>query len=138
MQLKDLKESMRDANGNEIDFHWDDDRFGYYVTVNGQEIPDSFFKAKSQFDRIEAQEAAKKVMVQLRSDAAVKKRDEDYRRYQYDKPLTDLEKEWLELSKKFNSSELDNKGLDRWSRLGQEVIRKSLHDGTHPLSPFKK
>ena len=123
MRFNELKESA------DYDFHWDEGRFGYYVVANGEER--GFFKAKSMFDRSEAQDAAKKLMFKIRSDDVVARQKADQYQYQYVKPLSDIEKEWVELEKRYMS--LNDEELARWLRLGKSgVVRKSMIDKTHP------
>ena len=109
------------------DFHWDNDRVGFATTVDGEEI--GFFPAKSKFDRSAAQDAAKKLMLTTRGNARLAAQQEREREYQYNKPLSNLELEWVSLMKRFMS--LNDKELARWQNLNQ-VVRRSLHDGSHP------
>ena len=109
------------------DFHWDNDRVGFATTVDGEEI--GFFPAKSKFDRSAAQDAAKKLMYKTRGDARLADQKRREHEYQYNKPLSTLEVEWVALMKRFMS--LNDKELDRWKKLNQ-VVRRSLHDGSHP------
>lgn len=109
------------------DFHWDNDRVGFATTVDGEEI--GFFPAKSKFDRSAAQDAAKKLMYKTRGDARLADQQRREHEYQYNKPLSELEIEWVGMMKRFMS--LNEKELARWQSLNQ-VVRRSLHDGTHP------
>jgi len=111
------------------DFHWDESRGGFAVTIDDEE--QAFFKAKDpKWDRSGAQELAKKAMNRLRGDAIVKQQKEEEHKYQYDKPLSSLELEWAGMMKRFMT--LNDKELVRWKNLNS-VVRKSLHDGSHPF-----
>lgn len=109
------------------DFYWDNDRVGFATTVDGEEI--GFSPAKSKFDRSAAQDSAKKLMLKTRGNARLAAQQEREREYQYNKPLSNLELEWVSLMKRFMS--LNDKELARWQNLNQ-VVRRSLHDGSHP------
>ena len=123
--------SKRKLNNVEWDYHWDNKREGFCVTVNGKEA--SFFKAKGIFDRSGAQKEAEQLIVKLHGDAwsADKKAKDD--EFQYKKPLTNLEKEWVALAKRVSKMDkMTDKELERYVTLGKEVVRRSLLDGTHP------
>jgi hypothetical protein len=125
-----ISEAIKRKLGDVVyDFHWDEKRFGYYVTVGGKEV--EFFKAKGPFDRSGAQEQAERLIVKLYSEDHTAKRKADEYKYQYEKPLSNLEKEWVELQKRF--MKLNDKELKRWEQLHQSgIIRKSLLDDSHP------
>lgn len=123
----------------EYEFHRDMDTNEFVATWKGEEI--GRFKAKSQFDAGEAQDAAKKCI----SDH-FKKRHAEYtkakdRDVQFNKPLSQLEQEWIALDKKiydyFHSGgpELTPQEEKRYQQLGP-VLRKSLYainyDDLHP------
>ena len=132
MLLKDILESKterRDHAGNVYDWEWDEKKMGFHTTVNG--VSKKFFKAKGFFDRSEAQEAAKTHMMHLYGDSMAAKRAADEHHFQFEKPLSQLEKEWVELEKRF--MKLNDKELDRWKSLAHSgIIRKSLINGKHP------
>lgn len=109
-------------------FAWDNDRVGFATIANGKEV--GFFPAKSKFDRSGAQEQARKLAVKLRNEVLQADRERREHEYQYVKPLSQLEQEWAALHKRFMS--LNDKELERWKQLGQ-VVRRSLHDETHPI-----
>ena len=118
---------VRNSKDNVYDFHWDNDRGGFAVTVDDEEV--AFHKAKDpKWDRGGAQELAKKNMLKLRSDAIMKRQAEEEYKYQYEKPLTDLEQKWVEMTNRFMS--LNDDELHRW-KLYAPAIRKSLLNGTH-------
>lgn len=99
----------------------------FVATADGKEI--GRFEGKSRFDSGEAQEAARKCIVQHRS-AAINAEDEVREHYyQYEKPLTDLEQRWVEMDNRY--MELNDEELKKWLRYA-EAIRKSLLNGTHP------
>lgn len=99
----------------------------FVATANGEEI--GRFEGKNRFDSGEANEAAKKCIIQHRT-AAINAEDKiREHEYQYNKPLTDVEKVWVELDNRF--LELNDAELAKWQRYA-ESIRKSLRDGTHP------
>jgi hypothetical protein len=128
-----MRTDRKDREGNVYDFQWDSKREGFVVTVNSKPVKDLFYKAKGIFDRSGAQEQAQKMMIKLVSDAIQVHDDAKQYEYQYVKPLSDLEKEFVELEKKFYKKQLDQKGIDRWLDLGKSgIIRKSLIDQTHP------
>jgi hypothetical protein len=110
------------------DYEWDNDALGYHVTKNGERIKDGFHKAKSTFDRGDADAAAKKHAQKLKSDEIVADRKQREQDIQQNKPLSQLEKEWSELHRRKNT--LDNKEFKRYSDL-YGVVRKSLRDGSH-------
>lgn len=124
------------------DFAWDNARTGFYVTKNGQEVPNTFNKAASTFDRSNAQELTKKQMVQLRSaeySAAAAEKEHDA---QINKPLSEIEKRWIELDKKLlrciqTKTEMPQEDLDKYSRYGQ-IVRKSLLNHTHPAMSYRE
>ena len=90
------------------------------------------------FDRSGAQDEARKLIVKLVSDIYIAKRDADEYKYQYEKPLSDLELEWIQSSKWFMSMMLNELGEKRWESLSiSSSVRKSVSHDTHPLSPFK-
>lgn len=121
-------------NGDEkYDFHWDDDRVGFATTVDGEEI--GFFLAKSKFDRAAAQEAARKLMVKTRGEARLADQQRIEYEFQYNRPLSELELEWVGMMKRFMT--LNDKELARWESLNQ-IVRKSLHDGSHPIMKEEK
>lgn len=129
MKFDEIFESQVKYEGNTYDFRWDQKREGFVTLENGKEK--GFFKAKSFFDRSEAQEEAKKLMIKLRSDHVTKVRAADEYEYQYNKPLSKLEQEWAEMTNRFMS--LTDKELARWEQLWKSgVIRKSLMDDSHP------
>jgi hypothetical protein len=128
-----MNTDRKDREGNVYDFHWDQKRMGFYVSINGKPVKDLFYKAKGTFDRSGAQEQAQKMMIKLVSDAVQATDDARHHHNQYVKPLSDLEKEFVDLEKKFYKRELDEKGIQRWLDLGKSgIIRKSLIDQTHP------
>ena len=111
-----------------LQLHWDDARGGFAVTKNN--VEQIFFKAKdAKWDRGSAQELAKAAMVKLRSEAIAKQQKIESDKYEYERPLSNLEQEWTDMTNRFMS--LNNKELARWTNLLQ-VIRNSLRDGTHP------
>jgi hypothetical protein len=138
MKIKELLESksaIRDGN-EEWDFLWDEDRLGFYVTHNGKEL--EFFKANGYFDRSGAQDSAQKLMFKLRGAAAMARKAREHHEYQYNKPLSDLEKEWVALDNRFMQLNVDTE-LKRWEQLADSgIIRKSLIDGSHPACTRKK
>ena len=99
----------------------------FVATANGEEI--GRFEGKNRFDSGAANEAAKKCIVQHRA-AAINAEDKiREHEYQYNKPLTDVEKVWVELDNRF--MELSDAEITKWTRYS-EAIRKSLRDGSHP------
>ena len=135
-ELLESRSEIRDMNGNVHDYQWDEDRFGYFVTTNGKEVPNGFFKAKSMFDRSDAQNQAQQMTFNLRSEATMAKQAKDKHFFQYEKPLSDLEKEWVELNNRF--MKLNKQELDRWTSLGKAVVRRSLINGSHPAAKKTK
>lgn len=130
-----MNTSRTDREGNVYDFHWDAKREGFFVTINSKPVKDLFYKAKGIFDRSDAQEQAKKMMIKLVSDAIITHDKAKQHEYQYNKPLSDLEKEFADLETKFYNLELDDKGVKRWLDLANSgIIRKSLLDKTHPAT----
>ena len=129
-----FKEFITEAK---YDYEWDNDHLGYHVTKDGQRVRDAFYKAKSTFDRGAADAAAKKHAIKLRGadkDADQKQREHDY---QHNKPLSQLETEWVGLHKKLvsslkNKTSLSDQELKRYSDLGK-IVRNSLSDGTHKV-----
>jgi len=113
---------------NDYAFTWDNDRGGFAVTVDGEE--QAFYKAKDpKWDRSGAQELARKHMIKLRAEATMKRQQAEKHEYEYNRPLSALELQWVEMTNRFMS--LDDKELHRWKQLDQ-IIRDSLRDGTHP------
>jgi hypothetical protein len=105
----------------------------FVATADGEEI--GRFEGKSRFDSGEASEAARKCTVQHRA-AAINAEDKiREHEYQYNKPLTDIEKAWVEMDNRF--MELNDAELNKWQRYSQS-IRKSLIDGSHPACTRKK
>ena len=105
----------------------------FVATADGKEI--GRFEGKSRFDSGEAQEAARKCNLQHRA-AAINAEDKiREHEYQYNKPLTEIEKRWVELDNRFMS--LNTEELARWTRYS-ESIRKSLRDGSHPACTRNK
>jgi len=128
MKLREIA-VKRNLDGVVYDFHWDEKRGGFYVTIGGKEV--EFFKANGKFDRSGAQDKAEKLIIKLYNDAYTAKRKAENHKYEYERPLKDLEKEWIELQKRFMS--LNDKELKRWETLWKSgVIRQSILDGTHP------
>jgi len=123
------------------DFKWDDDRVGFYVTKDGVEIPDAFYKANSIFDRSSAQSSAKQHMIKLRTQEWNTQKDVDYKTNQYEKPLTDIEKSFIELDKQLidavkNKTKMNPNDLERYTLYGQ-YVRKSILDHTHPAMSYR-
>lgn len=117
------------------DFHREPDNW-FVATADGKEI--GRFQGKSQFDSGAAQEAAKKCIMKHRSDAASQHMAAANDAYQYEKPLSDIEKRWAMLYKKLyidrqQGEPKDYDNLTRWA----EVVRKSIsavqHPEEHPL-----
>jgi hypothetical protein len=114
----------------------DDDRGGHYtVHHDGKEISKHPFTDFTK-NASPAYEAAKKHAITSHAadvNADNKQREHDY---QHKKPLSDLEKEWLELDKKMvhhaqtKTGSFSDKESARWQSLGK-IARKSLIDGTH-------
>lgn len=118
------------------DFAWDNDRGGFYVTKNGEEVPDSFHKAVSYFDRSGAQTNARKQANALRSAEITAEFKEREHHLEFDRPLTNLEQEWVELDKKLvravkKQDTMTDDELARYSKLG-DIVRKSLINHEHP------
>lgn len=130
-----LKEDARKVKYETTRLPDDDGDFTntFVVTADGAEI--GRFEGKSRFDCGAANEAARKCIVQHRA-AAINAEDEvrEYQ-YQYEKPLTEIEKRWVELDNRFLS--LNDEELTKWVRYAQS-IRKSLSDGTHPACTRKR
>lgn len=132
MKFKEfISEAMvRKLDNVVYDFHWDEKRQGFYTTVGDKEI--EFFKANSKFDRSGAQEQAQRLMIKLYSDAVTKKRKEDDHKYQYEKPLSKLEQEFVELDKKMIKMKMTDQELKRWEQLAHSgIIRRSVTDRSH-------
>lgn len=132
MKFKEfISEAMiRKLDNVVYDFHWDEKRQGFYTTVGDKEI--EFFKANGPFDRSGAQEKAQKLMIKLYSDAVMKKRKEDDYKYQYEKPLSKLEQEFVELDKKMIKMKMTDQELKRWEQLAHSgIIRRSVTDRSH-------
>jgi hypothetical protein len=105
----------------------------FVATADGKEI--GRFEGKNRFDSGAASEAAKKCIVQHRA-AAINAEDKiREHEYQYNKPLTDIEKAWVEMDNRF--MELSDAELTKWTRYS-EAIRKSLSDGSHPACTRKR
>ena len=105
----------------------------FVARADGEEI--GRFEGKSRFDSGEASEAARKCTVQHRA-AAINAEDKiREHEYQYNKPLSDVEKVWVELDNRFWT--LTDDELAKWTRYS-EAIRKSLSDGSHPACTRKK
>jgi hypothetical protein len=123
---------------NKYDYEWDEDKVGYHVTKNGNRVPDAFYKAKSLTSRSDADTAAKKHARRLDSEErsnAMKQREHDY---QMNKPLSEIEKRWIDLHKKLHLA-ANKKGpmmtddeLKKYSSYGS-VVRSSILNGTHPI-----
>jgi hypothetical protein len=118
----------------------DDDFTNTFVaTADGVEI--GRFEGKSKWDSGDAQKQAEQCVNKHRGEAIVKQDKENAHRYQMDKPLSQLEKEWLELDKRMIHG-LQTKNLisdtehARWEQLAP-VIRKSLISGEHPAAAHR-
>ena len=115
------------------DYHWDEEKCGFFVTVDG--VLGEFFPAKSKWDRGAANDAAKKMANRLRSEEILKLRKKQEAEYQL-KPLSQLEAEWIGLHKKLIAAanklvEMTEKELQRYKQI-TEVVRHTVLDGTHP------
>jgi hypothetical protein len=122
---------------NKYDYEWDQNHSGYHVTKNGQRVKDAFYKAKSQFDRGEADTSAKKHAQKLKTDEISAERNAREHDVQINKPLSEIEKRWVNLQKKLvmgakkQGPGLNDDELKKYSSYGS-IVRKSLRDGSHP------
>ena len=117
------------------DYRWDEDKCGFFTTIDG--VDQEFFPAKSKWDRSEANNKAKKASALARSNEVMAKRKEEDDAYQFDRPLTSLEIQWVELHKKLIAAankrgEMTDQELSRYKQL-QQVVRQSILYGTHPI-----
>lgn len=109
----------------------------FVATANGEVI--GSFKTKSRWDAGEAQAAAKKAIVMHRSNAAVAKNAESDRKYQMEKPLSEIEKRWLLLYKKLyiddqHGSEDDYDKFGKYGSLVRSSIGTVKDPSSHPLA----
>jgi hypothetical protein len=119
---------------NVFDYRWDEDRCGYFVTIDGQDA--EFFEAKSKWDRSSANDAAKKRSLKLRNEQIASIRQAEYLDIQLNKPLRPLELEWIELHKKLiaacnKQGEMSESEIFRYKQIA-ECVRKSILEGWHP------
>lgn len=114
---------------NKYDYEWDNDNLGYHVTKNGERVKDGFHKAKSTFDRSAADESAKKHAQKLKVAEIKAEKEQRFNDVQMNKPLSEIEKRWVELHKRVKT--LNHDELKKYVDYGQ-VVRKSLRDGSHP------
>lgn len=137
MHKESLDESAAFERGQYVvHFHDnDEDRSGHYTVLHkGKEISKHPFKDITK-DAGTAYEAAKKRAITSHAadvSADNKQREHDY---QHKKPLTDLEKKWVEMHKKLKNAiktkeYMSDDELKKYTSYG-EVVRKSLRDGTH-------
>jgi hypothetical protein len=111
----------------------------FVATADGEEI--GRFEGKSKWDSGEAQKQAEQCVNKHRGAAIMKQDKENAHRYQMDKPLSQLEKEWLELDKRMihglqTKNLISDKEHARWEQLAP-VIRKSLISGEHPAAAHR-
>jgi hypothetical protein len=130
-----IKEDARKIKYEVIRLHDEDGDFTntFVARADGEEI--GRFEGKNRFDSGAASEAAKKCIVQHRAAAINAEDAENEYKYQYEKPLTDLEQAWVEMQNRFMS--LSDEELTKWERY-LPLVRKSLRDGSHPACTRNK
>jgi ribosomal protein L20 len=125
------------------DYEWDQEKMGYHVTTDGKRT-EHFYPAKSQFNRSEADSAAKKHAQSLHVAEVNADRNAREHSYQMDKPLSEVEKRWVDLDRKL-VAHVNSKGanamtddeLNKYTSYGQ-AVRKSLLNHTHPAMAHRK
>jgi hypothetical protein len=127
----DVHLMKEDYRTTKYDFHREPDNW-FVATADGVEI--GRFQGKSQFDSGAAQDAAKKCIMQHRGEAASKKHKEDEHRFQFEKPLSDVEKRWALIYHRLyveheQGTEKEYDNLSRWA----EVVRKSIRSVQNPM-----
>ena len=117
------------------DYRWDEGKCGFFTTIDGQDA--EFFPAKSKWDRSDANNKAKRASIMARSNEVVAKRKAEEDDYQINRPLTDLEKQWVNLHRTLIAAanrrgDMSQDELARYKQL-QQVVRQSILHGTHPI-----
>lgn len=113
----------------------DEDRSGHYAVLHkGKEISKHSFKDITK-DAGAAYEAARKHAIQKHTADVNAENKQSEHDYQHKKPLSDLEKKWVEMHKKLinavkTKEYMSDDELKRYISYG-EIVRKSLRDGTH-------
>ena len=119
------------------DFYRIPDTNTFVATADGEEI--GRFEGKSKFDSGAAQDEAKKLISAHRSAAVKRERDASEHQAQFGKPLSDIEKMWLQMHKQLYIDRLPGNEDDynRYVRFGG-AVRKSISSidapETHPLA----
>ena len=104
---------------NKFDYRWNNEAVGYNVTMNGNDVPNMFFKAKGKFDRSAADRQARQQVGRLIYAEKCYQRE-------VVRPLTELEIEYLELVKKSGHPELWNTVTDREMERALQLNRSGL------------
>jgi len=122
---------------------WHEAENYYTVLKNGEEV--GRYPYKSRWEGLAAAyDAAKKEALRLYFADTKAEKDKFDHSYQIDRPLTNLEQEWILLRKKLIKAArkegplLTDKELNRFSSLANSVVRKSILDGTHPIMKDEK
>lgn len=118
------------------EFHREPENW-FVATADGKEI--GRFQGKSQFDSSAAQDAAKKCITLHRSNAAEQHNKDAENRYQYEKPLSDIEKRWLLLYKKLyidnqHGDDEDYRKFRDWAMIVRQSISQSQRPQDHTLA----
>ena len=124
-------------------FSNEDDPGGVYIVSHkGREIGKHTYKHSFR-EQGPSFEAAKKQAIAADASDRKEQAVKDKHRHQYETPLSEIEKEWLQLDKKMHSEaksktySLTDKDLKRYKQLGQ-IVRMSIIDGTHPDASYRK
>lgn len=128
------------TEGSRHDYQWDQEKLGYHVTTDGKPI--HFYPAKSQFNRSEADEAAKTHARKLHTDEVKAARANHEHDIQMNKPLSEVEKRWAELDKKLihsvrHGGEFTDDDHNKYQLYGG-AVRKSLLNHSHPAMEHRK
>ena len=98
---------------NKFDYRWDNEAVGFHVTMNGNDLPNEFFKAKGKFDRWGAEQSTRSRVSELTYA-------EEYYQKEVVRPLTALEVEYLELEKKLYNP-------DSWNKCSEQEMNRALY-----------
>jgi hypothetical protein len=145
MKLRDfLCEHAYSRENYVVKFHEnEDDPGGYYEVFHGiKSIGKHPFTHISKNASI-ALDAAKKQLNAAYFAEQKEANDKREHQNQYEKPLSALEQEWVELDKQLVKAarsgkyEMSDRDLDRYNKLSG-IIRKSLLNDTHPSMSHRK